>query len=102
MKKERMRMPGKIYIVGTGPGKIKHITPYAQQALRSSEVIVGYGLYIALIRDLIQGREIFSTGMTHKLDRCKKAIELALLGKTVSLISGGDPGIYIGNGWLGL
>ena len=62
-----MRMPGKIYIVGTGPGTIKHITPYAQQTLRSSEVIVG--LYIALIRDLIQG-------------------------KTVSLISGGDLGIY--------
>ena len=32
--------------------------------------------------------------MTQEVDRCKKAVELAMTGKTVSVISGGDPGIY--------
>ena len=85
---------GKIYIVGTGPGAIEHITPYAQNAIRNSDVIVGYGTYIELIKELIKDKEIVSTGMTQEIDRCKKAVELAMSGRTVSVISGGDPGIY--------
>jgi precorrin-3B C17-methyltransferase len=32
--------------------------------------------------------------MTQEIDRCRKAVELALSGKRVSVVSGGDPGIY--------
>jgi len=84
----------KLYIVGTGPGSIVHITPYAQNAIRNSDVIVGYGTYIELIKELIKDKAIVSTGMTQEIDRCKKAVELAISGRTVSIISGGDPGIY--------
>ena len=84
----------KLYIVGTGPGHIEHITPYAQDVIRRSDVIVGYGTYLALIQELIKNKEIVSTGMTHEIDRCKKAVEMAMSGKTVSVISSGDPGIY--------
>jgi cobalt-precorrin 5A hydrolase/precorrin-3B C17-methyltransferase len=85
---------GKIYIVGTGPGNIEHITLYAQDAIKSSHVIVGYNTYLNLISKLIEDKEVISTGMTEEVDRCKKAVELAMIGKTVSVISGGDPGIY--------
>ena len=84
----------KLYIVGTGPGGIEHITPRAQEAIRESDAIVGYGTYLDLIEDLIKDKQIISTGMTQEVDRCGKAVELALSGKTVSIISGGDPGIY--------
>ena len=83
-----------LYIIGTGPGSIEHITPRAQDAIRNSDVIVGYGTYIDLIKDLIKDKEIVSTGMTQEIERCKKAVEIASKGKTVSVISGGDPGIY--------
>jgi len=85
---------GKLYIVGTGPGSLEHITPYAQKAIRKADVIVGYGTYLDLIEELIKDKEVVSTGMTQEIDRCKKAVELALSGKTVAVISGGDPGIY--------
>lgn len=85
---------GRIYIVGTGPGNIAHITPFAQNAIKESDFIVGYGTYLDLIPELIKGKTVVSTGMTQEIDRCKKAIELANEGKTVSVISGGDPGIY--------
>ena len=85
---------GRIYIVGTGPGSIEHITPYAQKVIKRSDVIVGYGTYLALIQELVKDKEVVSTGMTQEVDRCAKAVELALSGKTVSVISGGDPGIY--------
>ncbi|MFO0753953.1 MAG: precorrin-3B C(17)-methyltransferase [Thermodesulfovibrionales bacterium] len=83
-----------LYIVGTGPGSIEHITPYAQNVIRKSDVIVGYGTYLDLIPELIRDKEVFSTGMTKETDRCRKAVELALAGKAVTVISGGDPGIY--------
>lgn len=85
---------GKIFIVGTGPGSIDHITPYAQKAIRDSDAVVGYGTYLELIQDLIANKEVVSTGMTQEIDRCRKAIELASSGRTVAVISGGDPGIY--------
>jgi precorrin-3B C17-methyltransferase len=85
---------GMLFIVGTGPGRIEHITPYAQNVIKNAEVIVGYGAYIDLIPDLLQDKEVFSTGMTKETDRCLKAVELALEGKKVAVISGGDPGIY--------
>jgi len=85
---------GKIYIVGTGPGSIEHITPYARNAIKNSDVIVGYGTYIDLIQELIKDKKVISTGMTQEIDRCKRSVELALAGKIVSVVSGGDPGIY--------
>ncbi len=85
---------GKIFIVGTGPGGIEHITPYAQKSINRADVIVGYETYLELIQELIKGKEIVSTGMTQEIERCKKAVELASTGKTVAVISGGDPGIY--------
>jgi cobalt-precorrin 5A hydrolase/precorrin-3B C17-methyltransferase len=85
---------GVLYIVGTGPGSLDHITPAARDAISMSDVIVGYGTYLDLIRELIRGKEIVSTGMTQEVDRCRKAVELALGKKTVAVISGGDPGVY--------
>lgn len=85
---------GSIYIVGTGPGNIDHITPYAQKAIKKAEIIVGYDTYLDLVPELIKGKEVHSTGMTKETERCNKAVELAEGGKTVAVISGGDPGIY--------
>ncbi len=85
---------GKLYVVGIGPGSGEHITPRAKRAIEGSDVIVGYRTYLDLIPDLIEHKVIFSTGMTQEIDRCRKAVELALSGKRVSVISGGDPGIY--------
>ncbi len=85
---------GKVFVVGTGPGSIDHITPYAQKCIRDADAIVGYGTYLDLIRELTRGKEIISTGMTQEIDRCRKAIELAAEGKNVAVVSGGDPGVY--------
>lgn len=90
----KSEITSKLYIIGTGPGAIEHITPYAQNAIRNSDVIVGYGTYLKLIKELIKDKEIVATGMTKETERCRKAVELAISGRTVSVISGGDPGIY--------
>ncbi len=85
---------GKIIVVGTGPGSLAHITPAAQKAIELADVVVGYGTYLELIRELLQGKTVVSTGMTQEVDRCRKAVELAEQGRSVAVISGGDPGVY--------
>ena len=93
-KRELETTGGLIYVVGTGPGSVEHVTPRAAQAIEDSDVIVGYGTYLNLIQELLAGKEVISTGMTKEVERCRKAVELALKGKKVSVISGGDPGIF--------
>lgn len=85
---------GKVFVVGTGPGGVEYITPYAQEIIRTADAIAGYGTYLELIEELIKGKEVFTTGMTGEVDRCRHAIDVARTGKTVAVISGGDPGIY--------
>jgi precorrin-3B C17-methyltransferase len=56
--------------------------------------VVGYAPYLENIKDLLDGKENISTGMTREGERCRKAIELARGGKTVALVSSGDAGVY--------
>jgi precorrin-3B C17-methyltransferase len=84
----------KIFVVGLGPGELSQITPKALEALRESDVIAGYDLYIELIKPLITDKEIISTGMKKEVERCRSAVETALTGKTVAVVSSGDAGIY--------
>lgn len=90
---------GKLYVVGVGPGHHDHMTYRAKQAIDESQVIVGYDTYVGLVEDLIQGKEVYRYAMTQEVDRANQAIEFAEKGKTVSLVSSGDPGIY---GMIGL
>ncbi len=86
--------PGKLYIVGIGPGHPLDRTLRAVQAIEESQVLVGYTRYIELISDLAGDRQVVATGMTREKERCARAVEEALAGRTVSLVSSGDPGIY--------
>jgi precorrin-3B C17-methyltransferase len=74
------------------------LTPRAYQALKDCDVIVGYKAYLQLLDDLtgslLTGKEIISSGMTQELTRAGRAIEKALAGNDVCLVSSGDPGIY--------
>ena len=85
---------GKVYVVGIGPGSLFYITPKAIKAIREAEVIIGYKTYINQIESLIKDKKVFAYGMTEEVKRAKTAIEYALKGMKVSVVSGGDPGVY--------
>jgi precorrin-3B C17-methyltransferase len=84
---------GKLYVVGIGPGGLEHMTIRARQAIEESQIIVGYTKYIQMVKPLLEGKEIFSTGMMGEEERCEKALELSK-DSVVSVISTGDAGIY--------
>ncbi len=85
---------GIIYVVGTGPGSPDYLTPAARQAIKQSDIIVGYKTYLELIDPLIEDKKVISSAMMQEVDRVRKALDLAESGKKVALVSGGDPGIY--------
>ena len=84
----------KLYVVGLGPGEDSQITNKALSALEKSDLIVGYGVYIDLIKHLIPNKETLTTPMKKEVDRCKMTVEAAISGKNVAMVSSGDAGIY--------
>ena len=89
-----MRVLGKLFIVGVGPGHHDHMTFRAKKAIEESDTIVGYETYVNLVQDLIAGKDVYRYAMTQEVERAHQCIDLAKQGKTVSLVSSGDPGIY--------
>jgi len=87
-------LEGKIYVVGIGPGDKEHMTFKAYQVLNQADIIIGYGTYLELIRDIFQGKQLINSGMTREIERAKQALTLAEEGNNVAVISGGDPGVY--------
>ena len=84
----------KLYVVGLGPGSFEGMTLAAQSVLNASDVIVGYTVYIDLIRAHFPDKEFRSTPMRREVDRVRTALEIAAEGRTVSMVCSGDAGVY--------
>ena len=80
--------------MGIGPGEYEQMTLKAIHALENSDVIIGYTVYVDLVRDHFPGKEFMTTPMKKEVDRCVIAFEEAQKGKTVSMICSGDAGVY--------
>lgn len=85
---------GKVMVVSTGPGGSRQMTPDAAQALGDSDVVVGYDKYVDEISELIESKEKYVSGMTQEIQRINRALDFALDGKNVALVSNGDAGVY--------
>lgn len=81
-------------MVGLGPGEAGYLNPNAAAALRECDVVVGFRGYIEIAGDLLQGKEVVSMELGQELERAAKAVDLASEGKSVAVVSSGDPGIY--------
>ncbi len=84
----------RLYVIGIGPGAYEKMTIEAAEALRGSDVIVGYTVYVDLVREHFPGKEFLTTPMTKEVERCELAFSEAAKGKTVAMICSGDAGVY--------
>ena len=85
---------GKVFVVGIGPGNFENMTIRADRALSGCDAIVGYPVYVNLVKDRYPGKELHATAMTQEVARCQLALDLAGSGKTVCVVCSGDSGIY--------
>jgi precorrin-3B C17-methyltransferase len=83
-----------IFVVGLGPGGRDEMTPRALLALDRCDIIIGYSVYAEMAGRIFPGKDVRAFPMRQEIERCRAAIEIALSGNTVGVVSGGDPGVY--------
>jgi len=88
------RPRGRLTVLGFGPGDAATRTPAVTRALGEADLVIGYGLYLDLVADLLGGIEQQRYPLGAERDRCVAAIEAAARGRDVALVCSGDPGVY--------
>ena len=85
----------RIFVAGIGPGSAGDITPAVLEAVRQSDVIIGYKYYFQFVEPYLSpGTECVDTGMKKERERAEEAFARAEEGRTVCVVSSGDAGIY--------
>ena len=87
-------MAGMIYIIGMGPGDRNMMTDEAFSAMKKSDIIVGYTVYVDLVKEYFEDKEFFTTPMRLEIERCRACFDFANEGKNVAFICSGDAGVY--------
>jgi len=85
--------PAELLVVGLGPGPDRWITPEVTAALAEVEHIVGYAPYVNRVPQRA-GLTRHASGNTVEVDRARFALDLALGGERVAVVSGGDAGVF--------
>ncbi|QOC95383.1 precorrin-2 C(20)-methyltransferase [Micromonospora craniellae] len=84
---------GEVVVVGLGPAGPRWLTPEVARALREAEHLVGYGPYVDRV-PVRPGQQRHTSGNQVETERAAHALELALDGARVVVVSSGDPGVF--------
>lgn len=79
----------KLYIVGIGPGSEEYLTLKAKNTVESSDIVIGSKRALDLFKEDIQKIELNAKNIQNMME---EAVQLVKGGKSVSLLSTGDPG----------
>ena len=85
---------GSLAVVGLGPGDANWRTPEADHVLTRADAVVGYRLYLDLLGPLAAGKDLHPYDLGEEEARVRAALALAADGRSIALVSSGDPGIY--------
>ena len=87
--------PGSLAIIGTGPGCEGMITISARKAIEGADSVLGYSLYVDLLPpEWLSGKTVERYSMGEEEKRVERAVSLAEEGRSVALVSGGDPVLF--------
>ncbi len=85
--------PGSVAVVGLGPAGGEWLTPEARAELAAAEQLVGYAPYLARV-PVRPGQQRHASDNRVEAERARHALELAVGGARVAVVSSGDPGIF--------
>ena len=85
---------GKLAVVGTGPGAPDWRTYETDRLIEAASDLVGYSLYLDLLGDMAGEKSCHPFPLGAERERVSAALDLAADGRSVALVSSGDPGIY--------
>lgn len=84
---------GTLVIAGLGPGHDALITPEVTKALAVATDVIGYIPYVARIPPR-PGLNLIASDNRVELERAQHALQLAVEGRRVVVVSSGDPGVF--------
>lgn len=84
---------GRVSVIGLGPGPQRWVTPEAAEVLGVVSDVFGYAPYVARV-PVREGLRLHSSGNTVEVDRARDALDAALAGAHVAVVSGGDAGVF--------
>lgn len=87
------RREGRVWVIGTGPGPDRWMTPETADILRRATDLVGYLPYVIRCPER-PGQVRHASDNRVEIDRARHALELAMAGRLVAVVSGGDPGVF--------
>jgi precorrin-2 C20-methyltransferase/precorrin-3B C17-methyltransferase len=90
---ERAGGTGEVVVVGTGPAGRDWLTPQVAAVLAAADDLVGYGPYLDRVPPNPRQTRHASDNRV-EAQRAEHALELAAAGRTVAVVSGGDPGVF--------
>ncbi|MDX1872861.1 precorrin-2 C(20)-methyltransferase [Mycolicibacterium sp. 120266] len=84
---------GSVAVVGLGPGDLDWITPQTRRELAKATDLIGYFPYLDRV-GVRTGQTRHPSDNTDEPARARLACELAQQGKSVVVVSSGDPGVF--------
>lgn len=84
---------GEVVVVGLGPAGPMWLTPEARGALARADDVVGYATYVNRV-PVRSGQARHLSDNKVESERAEFALELALRGRRVAVVSSGDPGVF--------
>ena len=88
------RARGKLCVIGIGPGSLDWRTPEAARELAAADDLIGYETYLRMAGPFAPHQMVHATDNREEMARARHAFELAAQGRSVAVVSSGDPGIF--------
>ncbi|WP_295476609.1 precorrin-3B C(17)-methyltransferase [uncultured Pseudomonas sp.] len=88
------RPRGRLAVIGLGPGARELMVPAVQAELARATDVLGYETYVRMAGPFRDDQVLHNTDNREEMQRARHAFELAAQGRSVVMVSSGDPGVF--------
>ena len=88
------RPRGRLAVIGLGPGAAELMVPAVKAELARANDVLGYETYVRMAGPFRDDQVLHCTDNREEMQRARHAFELAAQGRSVVVVSSGDPGVF--------
>jgi len=88
------RPRGRLAVIGLGPGAAELMVPAVKAELARANDVLGYETYVRMAGPFRADQVMHCTDNREEMQRARHAFELAAQGRSVVVVSSGDPGVF--------
>ncbi|MGH8484172.1 MAG: precorrin-3B C(17)-methyltransferase, partial [Pseudomonas sp.] len=88
------RARGRLAVIGLGPGAADLMVPAVKAELARANDVLGYETYVRMAGPFRPDQVLHCTDNREEMQRARHAFELAAQGRSVVVVSSGDPGVF--------